>query len=94
MQKLSDLDLNDDQSLSAEETRVLEQYFEKKKDVVMKACNDSKFRQAIYFTIIFILLNNPLADTLFEIVASPNLRYVAKLVVFFILSYVVLLVGK
>mgnify|MGYP001611751216 CR=1 FL=1 len=93
MEKLSELKLqNEDQELTNDQLKVLNKYFEQQKDVVLKACGDSKIKQAMFFTIIFILLNNPITDGLLELVASPNLRYLLKIFVFFILSYVVILI--
>lgn len=94
MESIDSLQLQDDQPLSGDESEVLEKYFAKKKAAVAKACTDSKFKIALYMGVIFVLINNPFSETLFEMVASPNLRYLAKLVVFMVLAYVVILATK
>lgn len=94
MESIDSLELQDEQDLSNAENEVLQRYFKKKKEAIARACSDSKFKVALYMGVIFVLINNPLSEALFEMVASPNLRYLVKLVVFLVLAYVVTLITK
>lgn len=81
----------DDSPLTTKESYVMERYFQEKGEKLADASKDLSIRQAAYFTLLFVLLNNPLSDRLFYMVASENIRYIIKLVTFFTLAYAIIL---
>lgn len=94
MSRLDDLDLEDDLPTTQDEDRIINQYFEQKKEQIKAATNDMGLQTAFYFTLLFVLLNNPISDQVFKLIGSDMVRYLTKMVVFFILSYLVILANR
>lgn len=90
MDPIDSLEL-DDAPPSTKESYVMEQYFQDQGEKVAAASKDLTIRHAAYFTVLYLLLNNPLTDRLFCLIASQNLRYFLKLVSFFVITYVIIL---
>jgi len=94
MDSIDQLDLDDDQKLSPTEVDVMTKYFHDKASKVANASNDGNIQQALFLSILFILLNNPLADKLLDMIPICSIwymKYGVKLAIFFVLAYVILI---
>lgn len=94
MDSIESLNLDNNQKLSPTEVDVMTKYFHDKASKVVSASSDNNIQQAIFLSILFILINNPLADKLVEMLPISNMwymRYGIKLAIFFVLAYVILI---
>lgn len=93
MDNIDDLPVNKDEVLSSEEKHILQKYFnvDKSKKVVRRG----DIKEVVYTTLIFLLVANPLFDKMLDYLphmGSPLIKWVFKIMLFFILYYVTMII--
>lgn len=94
MDSIDSLDLDDNGKLTATELDVMRRYFDDKTVQVAGAVKEYNVQHALYLTILFILLSNPLTDGLLEYLpgcAVGYVKYAVKVLIFMLFAYIILI---
>lgn len=90
MDLIDKLPKDENYSETPDEISILNEYFAK---AAASGVEDPKIKTSLYLTVLFFITANPVTDKLLDFIphmGSPLIRTIAKMLVFFIISYIIL----